>query len=137
MSLAGSCRCGAIRVTTSADPLTTRACWCRDCQKLAAGGPTHNAFFKTEDVAIEGDVRWHDVRAESGNMLARGFCPDCGTPMFAQSHVRRHLIVVRIGVFDDADDLGPRSIIWTGSAPSWASFDPELPTLEGQAPPLA
>jgi len=136
VSLTGSCQCGAIRVTTSADPITTRACWCRDCQKLAAGGPTHNAFFKTEDVVIEGDVRWYDSKAESGNMLARGFCPDCGTPMFAQSHVRRHLIAVRIGVFDDKDDLGPRSIIWTESAPAWAHLDPDLPKTDRQPPPL-
>jgi hypothetical protein len=137
MSRDGSCQCGAVRVRTSADPITTRACWCRDCQKLAAGGPTHNAFFKSEEVSIEGDVRWHDVLADSGNRLARGFCPACGTPLLVQSHVRRHLIGVRIGVFDDVADLAPASLIWTEAAPHWAMLDPALPKTDRQPPPLA
>lgn len=136
MSRTGSCQCGAVRIVTSTDPITTRACWCRDCQKLAAGGATHNAFFKTEDVAVEGEVRWHDVTADSGNMLARGFCPNCGTPLLVQSHARRHLIGVRIGAFEDTAQLGPRSLIWVDSAPSWAQLDPELPRTDRQPAPL-
>jgi hypothetical protein len=137
VSLAGGCRCGAVKVTTRAEPITTRACWCKDCQKLAAGGPTYNAFFKSEDVAVEGAVKWHDVLADSGTPLARGFCAECGTPLFSQSHARRHLITVRIGVFGDTDALGPRSVIWTSSAPRWAQIDPDMPHVEGQPPPLA
>ena len=137
MSLSGTCQCGAVHVSTAADPITTRACWCRDCQKLAAGGATHNAFFKAEDVAIEGEVRWHDTPSDSGNILSRGFCPQCGTPLFAQSHARRHLIAVRIGVFGETDKLGPQSVIWTDSAPAWAPLDPALPKAERQPPPIA
>jgi hypothetical protein len=136
MSRSGSCRCGAVRITANAEPLTTRACWCKDCQKLTGGSATHNAFFKTEEVEVEGEVRWHDVTAESGNGLSRGFCPNCGSPLLVQSHVRRHLIGVRIGAFDDNDDLGPKSMIWTESAPAWAHLDPELPKVDRQPPPL-
>ena len=137
MSLSGSCQCGAVRISTAAEPISTRACWCRTCQKVAAGGPTHNAFFKTDDLAIEGEVRWHEVAADSGNTLSRGFCPTCGTPLFAQSSARTHLIVVRIGVFGDTAELGPRSVIWTDSAPHWAQIDPDLPVSEKQPPPVA
>jgi hypothetical protein len=137
MSLSGSCQCGAVRITTATDPITTRACWCRTCQKIAAGGPTHNAFFKTDDLTIDGEVRWHEVTADSGNTLSRGFCPACGTPLFARSSARTHLTVVRIGVFGDTADLGPASVIWTDSAPDWAMLDPALPTSERQPPPIA
>lgn len=137
MSRTGACQCGAVRISAAAEPITTRACWCRDCQKLTGGGAAHNAFFRTGDVTIEGDVRWYDVPADSGNMLSRGFCPTCGTPLFAQSRVRPHLIVVRIGVFGDTDQLGPQSLIWTDSAPAWARLDPELPKADRQPPPIA
>lgn len=136
MSRSGACQCGAVRITASAEPITIRACWCRDCQKLAAGGPTHNAVFKAEDVAIEGEVRWHDVQADSGNMVGRGFCPNCGTPLLVQSRVRQHLIGVRTSVFGDTDELGPHALIWTMSAPVWARLDPDLPHSEGQPPPV-
>ena len=81
MSLAGRCRCDAVSVVTTARPMTVRSCWCADCQKLAAGGPTTNAFFRTEEVVIDGPIKWHDIVAESGNGLTRGFCAECGTPV--------------------------------------------------------
>ena len=137
MSVSGQCQCGAVTITAPDDPLTVRACWCRDCQKLSGGGATHNAFYRTDDVSWQGEVRWHDVIAASGNGLARGFCPACGTPLFVQSHIRRHLIAVRIGVFDDTDRLGPRELIWTATAPAWACLDPALPKTEGQPAPAA
>jgi len=136
MSLSGGCQCGAVRITAATDPISTRACWCRTCQKIAAGGPTHNAFFRTEDVAIDGEVRWHEVAADSGSTLSRGFCPTCGTPLLAQSSARKHLIVVRIGVFDETAQLGPASVIWTDSAPQWAQLDPALPNHARQPPPV-
>jgi len=136
MSRIGSCQCGAVRITANAEPLTTRSCWCKDCQKLTGGGPTHNAFFKTEEVEVDGEVRWHDVVAESGNRLSRGFCPNCGNPLLVQSHARRHLIGVRIGAFGDTDALGPKSLIWTESAPTWAHLDPDLPKVDRQPAPL-
>jgi len=136
LSRHGSCQCGAVQITVTADPITTRACWCKDCQKLTGGGPTHNAFFKTEQVEISGQVRWHDVEADSGNMLSRGFCPTCGSQLLVQSHARRHLTGVRIGAFDDNSDLGPKSMIWADSAPVWAHLDPDLPKTERQPPPL-
>lgn len=137
MSLAGACQCGAVTVEARGDPLTTRECWCRDCQKLAAGGPTRNIFFHSADVTIAGPVKAHDVMPDSGNPLERGFCGECGTPVYSQSHVRRHLITLRIGLFDDTSALGPQSAIWTASAPAWAKLDPALPQVERQPPPLA
>ena len=137
MSLDGACRCGAIRVTAAAEPMTTRACWCTDCQMIAAGGPTHNVFFRSEDVTIDGPIRWQDVMPASGVTLARGFCPECGTPVASQSHARRHLITLRIGIFPDRETLGPASVIWTDSAPKWATIDPAVPQVERQPPPLA
>ena len=137
MTLAGKCLCGAVRFTTEAAPLTVRSCWCRQCQSIATGGPTNNVFFRSEDVSIEGEVRWFDSVADSGAMLGRGFCPQCGTSVAVQSHVRRHIIAIRVGMFDDPDAVAPQSVIWTSAAPAWACIDPALPQEERQPPPLA
>jgi len=137
MSLEGGCRCGGVRIRAEGAPIATRACWCTDCQAIAAGGPTNNVFFRSEDVTIDGEIRWHDVMPDSGVTLSRAFCPECGTPIAAQSHARRHLITLRIGIFPDREALAPASVIWTDSAPGWACIDPALPQVERQPPPLA
>ena len=85
---------------------------------------------------IEGDLAFFDSAADSGNLLSRGFCPTCGTPVTTQSHARRHLIAVRIGTLDDPDAAAPAQIIWTSSAPAWACLDPALPQVERQPPPV-
>jgi hypothetical protein len=43
---------------------------------------------------------------------------------------------VRAGALDDPNLAAPTAIIWSASAPAWACFDPDLPRIEGQPPPL-
>jgi hypothetical protein len=67
----------------------------------------------------------------------RGFCPTCGTPLFSAAEVRPHLIYVRAGTLDDPEVARPAVTVWTSSAPSWACFDPGIPQVERQPPPVA
>ena len=134
MTYAGQCACGAVTVRIEGETLGVRQCWCRQCQSLAAGGPTHNAIFTADDVLIDGVLTHATWRAASGNTLTFHFCPACGTQVFAQSSARPHLKTVRLGVLDQPHDLAPQAIIWTDDAPSWTVFDPALPRFAGQPP---
>ncbi|UAK26295.1 GFA family protein [Sphingomonas nostoxanthinifaciens] len=135
--LAGGCLCGAVRFASDARPITVRHCWCRDCQHVSGGAGTINVFLPSDTVMVEGAVRWFDSVADSGTPLSRGFCATCGSPLFTQSHARRHLIGIRVGAFDDPAPHAPAMAIWTISAPDWATIDPELPRVERQPPPAA
>lgn len=131
----GGCLCGALRFLATAEPLLTRLCWCRLCQSLAAGNATVNVVFPSDKVAIEGQVRWYESIADSGNRMERGFCPTCGTPMFSRTDARPHLLIVRAGALDDPELLPPQGTIWTDAAPGWAHVDPDLPQFPRQPPP--
>lgn len=135
--VSGGCLCGAVRFTSAAGPIATRVCWCRDCQKLAAGSATVNAIFRAEGFEITGETQDYVSTADSGSVMHRRFCPTCGTPLFSAAESRPHLIIVRAGALDDPAAAAPSSTIWTASAPSWALIDPEHPTHEGQPPPVA
>lgn len=128
----GGCLCGAVRFSFAEPPLATRMCWCRDCQYLSSGNASVNAIFATRTFAVTGTVADYRSRADSGNTMRRSFCPRCGTPLFARSDDRPDAMVVRAGALDDPEIARPRSVIWTGSAPSWACVDPELPSSPGQ-----
>ena len=71
-----------------------------------------------------------------GNLMERGFCPSCGTPLFSRSDARPHLLIVRAGALDDPELLAPQGTIWTDEAPSWAHIDTDLPQFPRQPPPL-
>src|SRR3546814_17148177 len=69
--------------------------------------------------------------------MRRGFCPECGTPLFSLAESRPHLSFIRAGALDDPDLLAPQAVIWTDAAPDWAHLDPDLPPSPAQIPPIA
>lgn len=133
----GGCLCGAVRFKATEAPVTARVCWCRDCQKIGAGGPTANAACRTETLTVEGALKDYVSIADSGNRMHRKFCPNCGTHLFSEAESRPHLVFVRLGAFDDPEVVKPAATIWTASAPRWACIDPALPQIPGQPPPVA
>jgi hypothetical protein len=137
MNISGRCLCGAVRYTSTAPPITTRACWCRLCQYIGAGSGTVNTCFKTETFCVSGELQDYRSVADSGNVIHRRFCPKCGTHLFSEAEVRPHLIFVRVGTLDDPNLAHPTATIWTSQAPEWACFDADLPQVEGQPPPAA
>ena len=132
----GRCACGAVTLAISAEPVTTRQCWCRQCQQIAGGGPTHNAVFAADAVIIRGSLGASAWTAASGNVLTFHFCPSCGTQVYAQSSARPHLKTVRLGAIDEPHGLRPQMAIWTDEAPAWAQIDPTIEHHRRQpAPP--
>jgi len=136
MKISGGCLCGAVRYESSAPPLVTRVCWCRLCQYLGAGSGTVNVCFKTESFTVRGETKDYVSTADSGNVLHRRFCPNCGTPLFSAAESRPHLVFARAGTLDDPEIAQPSVTIWTAAAPSWACIAEDLPRVERQPPPL-
>jgi hypothetical protein len=136
----GRCNCGAVTAVIEAEPVTTRQCWCRQCQRIAAGGPTHNAIFPADAVAVSGERAQSSYVAASGNTLTHEFCATCGTHVLARSSARPQFRTVRMGLLDEGHGLKPAAAIWLDDAPDWAFIDPTLerwaqqPPAPGQAP---
>lgn len=130
----GRCGCGQVTLAISGEPVGTRQCWCRQCQQVSGGGPTHNAIFKAAEVDLTGDLASNGWIAASGNTLTNWFCPSCGTPVYCQSSARPHLKTVRIGMLDIGHGLRPQMAIWTDDAPGWAVIDSRLEQFPRQPP---
>lgn len=135
MTYSGRCQCGAVSAEIAGEPVAIRQCWCRQCQQLAAGGPTHNAMFRTNDVALRGELSTHAYVAASGNTLTQSFCCSCGTPVMAQSYARPQFCTMRLGFLQEGTELQPQMAIWTKEAPRWAQIDPGLEQHPQQPPP--
>lgn len=134
MTYTGRCACGAVTATINGGPVGVRQCWCRQCQQLAAGSPTTNAMFATGAVALHGALAAHSYLAASGNTVTHSYCPECGTPVMAQSSARPQFRTMRIGFLDPGHGLSPQMAIWTDEAPAWAVIDPAMEQYPGQPP---
>ncbi len=137
MSHPGGCLCGAVRYTISAEPLGARMCWCRDCQRIASGSATVNVLFPEESVSITGDLGRFSMIADSGNTVERGFCCTCGAQIYSRTVTPTGLPMrVRAGTLDDPELMAPNAVIWTESAPSWATIPENMPRHPKGPPPL-
>jgi hypothetical protein len=134
MNRSGQCNCGAVRARIAGEPVAVRQCWCRQCQKLAGGGASHNAMFNTADVELSGPLASWSYMAESGNTLTMHRCAECGTPVYGQSSARPQLMTIRVGFLDEPHGLAPTMAIWTDEKPEWAVLDPRLETFSRQPP---
>ncbi len=135
MVYTGRCACGAVRATIRGAAVAVRQCWCRQCQQIAAGSPTTNAMFATDDLSLEGALASTSYVAASGNTLTLSFCARCGTPVMGQSSARPQFRTIRLGFLDPGHDLRPEVAIWTEEAPAWAVIDPALERFPRQPPP--
>ncbi|TGX55977.1 aldehyde-activating protein [Sphingomonas gei] len=133
----GRCACGAVTATIAGAAIQVRQCWCRQCQRIAAGSPTTNAMFATEDIAIQGELTATSYVAASGNTLIQSFCGTCGTQVMGQSSARPQFRTLRLGFLDTPNDLAPQVAIWTEDAPAWAVIDTKLERYPRQPPPPA
>jgi len=52
-------------------------------------------------VTITGEVKYYDVKGDSGNILSRGFCPTCGSRLFGRPAVMSEVMGILAGSLDD------------------------------------
>lgn len=130
--ITGDCLCGAIRYTVSAPVSGLRACHCTHCQKTSGTGASVNAVIQSKDFALtRGTPKRYTDKADSGRLLQRFFCGDCGSPIYSQRDNMPERMVVRAGSFDDSSAMRIATHIWTKSARPWSHIDPGCEQLPG------
>jgi hypothetical protein len=130
----GGCLCGAVRYECSADPFFMGNCHCRDCQKASGGAYDPAIGLPAAALKITGKVKYHDIKAESGNTLTRGFCPECGARLFGKTSGMADLAMITAGSLDDPIQYKPSMDIFTASAQPWDHMNLALPKFPKMPP---
>jgi hypothetical protein len=94
--LTGGCQCGAVRYALYAEPTGTSVCHCRMCQKAVG-----NYFAAFTGVKMD-ELQWTrgaPAVFRSSQAAERGFCRDCGTPLYYRM-VDTKRISVSVGSLD-------------------------------------
>ena len=121
MHIDGGCHCGYIRYEAEVDPEKVSICHCTDCQTLTGTAyrvtvPAESGTFKL----LGGKPKVYVKTAESGNKREQGFCPECGTPIYATSPQEPRQYGIRVGTVRQRGALQPQKQSWFRSALGWA-----------------
>ena len=103
MEVSGGCQCGAVRYRTTEMLDNAHICHCRMCQKAVG-----NIFAALVAAPRESIVwtRGEPARFRSSEHVDRGFCHDCGTPLFYED-VTTNRLNFTMGSLDNPELFPP------------------------------
>ncbi|MHA6297309.1 GFA family protein [Devosia sp. CAU 1758] len=120
----GGCLCGRRHYQIEAEPVAVGLCHCTMCRK-ATGGP-----FAVLVRLPHAELRWTNARPaiyRSSPIATRGFCPDCGTPLYL-NYDDDEFIRLTVGSFDHPERLHrPEGHYGVESRISWVDCWNDLP----------
>jgi hypothetical protein len=132
----GRCHCGAIRFTTSGEPLFVALCHCESCRRSTGGALVAWCGFRRGDVVSSGMAPCYH---ESSPGVRRGFCPRCGTSLTFESTRWPDDIHLMASNFDNPADFMPQCHVFAGERLPWLHFADGLPqyrTVASEGDPL-
>lgn len=129
-ALEGGCLCGAVRYMASAEPMMVGNCYCTDCRK--SSGTSHCTHAMVPDAAFSasGEIKYHDRPADSGNIVSRGFCPNCGSAILSHNSAMPGMTFIRVSSLDNLDAVEPQMTVYASRAPAWAPLDRSKPVFD-------
>ncbi len=132
--ITGGCLCGAVTYVCAAPPMVAGHCQCEDCRRSSGTGHASHMAVPQAAVTVTGEVRVFDKPADSGNMVSRAFCPNCGSPVFSRNSGFTDLLFLRASSLDDPSVFAPQMVVYTSRAPTWDLMDSSLPAFPENPP---
>ncbi|BCL71893.1 putative Isopropylmalate isomerase large subunit [Vibrio nigripulchritudo SO65] len=129
--LTGRCLCGHVRYECNSEAIMGGHCQCKDCQKISGSGHMSNIAVPRGSITFYGEMAFHEKEADSGNMIRRGFCPKCGSHIYAENSGMQEMEFIRAGSLDDLEQFQPSMVVYSDSGASWDHMPDELPKFGG------
>lgn len=129
----GGCQCGAVRYQFTSKPGGAHLCHCRMCQKAFGGFYAALVGADIKDFEV---TRGAPTYFNSSDVVKRGFCGFCGTPLIF-ADVAETFVAVSIGSLDDPELFPPMDQHGIESRLSYANdlgHLPDVPVTEDKDP---
>lgn len=136
MTIAGACRCGALRysIALAAEPIVY-CCHCRHCQAWSGSAFTQQALVMADAITAERPPAEFSLTRDDGSRSTQFICPTCHARLWNRSAKAPGIAALRAGTLDIAPRLSPAMHIWTRSKQPWIALDPALPAFPENPPP--
>lgn len=131
--LQGGCLCGAVRYETDGDAMLAGSCYCTDCRRTSGTSHCTHVLVSADGFRLQGQVRFFAKPADSGHLVHRGFCPECGSALYSTNDAMPGMIFLRASSLDDPNRIDPSMTVFASRAPRWAMLDRSHPIFDGDA----
>ena len=128
--LTGNCLCGKVSFKAEGTPKFIANCHCTDCQQVSGSPFATLVFMEEKEVEITGATKDFGHAVDSGNVLTKQFCPNCGSQMFTSNSARAGLIGLRAGSINEKDAIKPQFNVYTISKLPCTVLDENIPAFE-------
>ena len=125
-TMVGGCLCGAIRYSAGERLSGGMVCHCRMCQRASGSAFSYNAIYVLDSLVItQGEPSWFT----SSEIAERGFCAQCGSPLFMRYSVSewRGWIAVAVASHDRPEEIPAERHFGIESEMSWLHDSDKLP----------
>jgi hypothetical protein len=75
---------------------------------------------------MKAEPKYHELKAESGRTLRRGFCSECGSPISIRKPESPLIEFLQAGSLDDPSAFSPVCELWVSRANHWHQFLPAV-----------
>ena len=130
-NLSGKCLCGNISFTANTDIQNSYNCHCNDCRAASGAAYQTLLFIERSALEISGTPKVFTHAADSGSVMEKHFCPDCGSQMFGHNRSRPDRISIRAGVLDQSELVKPAANLYLSSKIESTPIDPDLEGYSG------
>lgn len=83
-----------------------------------------------DSVALTGVVKVYARPADSGNLVTRAFCPECGAPVYSKNPAMPGMLFLRASSLDDLEVFRPQMHVFTMRAASWDAPSAGMPAFD-------
>ena len=118
----GSCLCGGTTYTLKGNENTVVICHCTHCQKQTSSAFSLVVMAPSANVTIDGPLKKYKDKGDSGGIIYRGFCPECGSAILSEAEALPGTAIIKAGTFDDTSWLVPEIQVFCESKQDWVAL---------------
>ena len=127
----GGCLCGALRYSSSADPIENGYCHCRMCQKASGAPVVAWTTFAAESFAY---TKGEPAIYRSSSNGRREYCPSCGSQILFRHSDTPDIVDINSCTADQPEALVPAYHSFCDSRVPWFDINDELPRYRDAGP---
>ena len=126
--LTGSCLCGSVRYSVTAEITHAENCHCSMCRKAHGAAFSTNALVPTDSLHIQGAEILSCYRSSPNR--EKLFCSKCGSQLFIKRLNAPEGTVITLGTLNESPQIKPSRHVFVGSKAPWHQPDPAIPSFQ-------